>query len=49
MWEFPKIRGTVFWGPLKGCDKGTIGVLVKGSIRLETPVFRLRNGPRNPV
>ena len=33
MWEFPKIRGTVFWGSVKGLLSGTIRIPLKGSIK----------------
>ena len=37
MWEFPKIRGTLFWGPYN--KDPTIEVLYWGPLFSKTPMF----------
>ena len=48
MWEFPKIRGTLFWGPYSK-DPMMIGDQIRVPLFSETPmcVFLFRKGPRN--
>ena len=40
MWEFPKIWGTLFWGPYN--KDPTIQGTVLGSLFSETPMYALR-------
>ena len=55
MWEFPKIRGTLFGGPLKGTIRvililpGSIRVPLKGSMGVKSSENRgaLFGGPYN--